>query len=58
MEAQIRFYENKLAYETDPSDLFEMLNAGQAVTVHRRAPSRSLCPRTHPRRRQPAAPAK
>lgn len=33
MEAQIKHYENKLAYEMDPSDLFEALNSGGKVVV-------------------------
>lgn len=31
MEEQIKFYENKLAFEMDPSDLFEALNNGEKV---------------------------
>jgi rhodanese-related sulfurtransferase len=31
MEAQIKHYENKLAYEMDPSDLFDALNNGEKV---------------------------
>ncbi len=31
MEAQIKHYENKLAFEMDPSDLFEALNNGEKV---------------------------
>jgi rhodanese-related sulfurtransferase len=31
MEAQIKHYENKLAFEMDPSDLFEALNKGEKV---------------------------
>ena len=31
MEDQIKFYENKLAFEMDPSDLFEALNNGEKV---------------------------
>lgn len=31
MEEQIKFYENKLAYEMDPSDLFDALNNGEKV---------------------------
>ena len=33
MEAQIRHYENKLAFEMDPSDLFEALNNGEKIVV-------------------------
>lgn len=29
MEAQIKYYENKLAFEMDPSDLFDALNNGE-----------------------------
>lgn len=31
MEAQIRHYENKLAFEMDPSDLFDAFNNGEKV---------------------------
>jgi rhodanese-related sulfurtransferase len=31
MEAQIKHYENKLAFEMDPSDLFEALSKGDKV---------------------------
>ncbi|MDR7211253.1 rhodanese-like domain-containing protein [Flavobacterium piscis] len=31
MEEQIKHYENKLAYEMDPSDLFDALNKGEKV---------------------------
>ncbi|WP_373285446.1 rhodanese-like domain-containing protein [Flavobacterium limi] len=31
MENQIKFYENKLAFEMDPSDLFEALNNGEKI---------------------------
>ncbi|WP_281636687.1 rhodanese-like domain-containing protein [Flavobacterium marginilacus] len=31
MEEQIKFYENKLAFEMDPSDLFDALNNGEKV---------------------------
>ena len=31
MDAQITHYENKLAFEMDPSDLFDALNAGEKV---------------------------
>jgi rhodanese-related sulfurtransferase len=31
MEAQIKHYENKLAFEMDPSDLFDALNNGEKV---------------------------
>nr|WP_315197778.1 rhodanese-like domain-containing protein [uncultured Flavobacterium sp.] len=31
MEAQIQYYENKLAFEMDPSDLFDALNNGEKV---------------------------
>jgi len=31
MEEQIKFYENKLAFEMDPSDLFDALNDGEKV---------------------------
>ncbi|MBP6385500.1 MAG: rhodanese-like domain-containing protein [Pseudarcicella sp.] len=33
MEAQIKHYENKLAYEMDPSDLFEALNNGDKIVA-------------------------
>ncbi len=33
MEAQIKHYENKLAFEMDPSDLFDALNSGENVIV-------------------------
>lgn len=31
MDAQIKYYENKLAFEMDPSDLFDALNNGEKV---------------------------
>jgi rhodanese-related sulfurtransferase len=31
MEEQIKYYENKLAFEMDPSDLFDGLNNGEKV---------------------------
>jgi rhodanese-related sulfurtransferase len=31
MEAQIKYYENKLAFEMDSSDLFEAINNGEKV---------------------------
>ncbi|NOT49874.1 MAG: rhodanese-like domain-containing protein [Chitinophagaceae bacterium] len=31
MDLQIKHYENKLAFETDPSDLFEALNNGGKI---------------------------
>ncbi len=31
MEAQMKHYQNKLAFEMDPSDLFEALNQGEKV---------------------------
>jgi rhodanese-related sulfurtransferase len=31
MQAQIKHYENKLAFEMDPSDLFDALNNGEKV---------------------------
>ncbi|MGB4776175.1 MAG: rhodanese-like domain-containing protein [Daejeonella sp.] len=31
MDSQIRHYENKLAFEMDPSDLFDALNNGEKV---------------------------
>ena len=31
MESQIKHYENKLAFEMDPSDLFDALNNGEKV---------------------------
>jgi len=31
MEAQIKHYENKLAFEMDPSDLFDAFNNGEKV---------------------------
>lgn len=31
MDAQIKHYENKLAFEMDPSDLFDALNKGENV---------------------------
>lgn len=31
METQIKYYENKLAFEMDPSDLFDALNNGEKV---------------------------
>jgi len=31
MEDQIKYYENKLAFEMDPSDLFDVLNNGEKV---------------------------
>ncbi|CAN1489288.1 PspE Rhodanese-related sulfurtransferase [Flavobacteriaceae bacterium] len=33
MEAQIKYYESKLAFEMDPSDLFDALNNGEKVTA-------------------------
>ena len=33
MEAQIKHYENKLAFEMDPSDLFDALNNGEKVVA-------------------------
>ncbi|OXA94804.1 rhodanese-like domain-containing protein [Flavobacterium hercynium] len=33
MEDQIKHYENKLAYEMDPSDLFEALSNGENIVV-------------------------
>ncbi len=33
MNEQIKFYEAKLAFEMDPSDLFEALNAGEKIVV-------------------------
>ncbi len=33
MEEQIKFYENKLAYEMDPADLFESLEANDNIVV-------------------------
>ena len=33
MDAQIKHYENKLAFEMDPSDLFDALNNGEKVVV-------------------------
>lgn len=33
MEAQIKHYENKLAFEMDPSDLFDALSNGEKVIV-------------------------
>ncbi len=33
MEAQVKYYENKLAYEIDASDLFEALNNLESITV-------------------------
>lgn len=33
MENQIKHYENKLAFEMDPSDLFDALNNGEKVIV-------------------------
>jgi len=33
MEKQIAYYENKLAYEMDPSDLFEALEKGKNMVV-------------------------
>lgn len=31
MEEQIKYYQNKLAFEMDPSDLFEALNNGEKI---------------------------
>jgi len=31
MEAQISFYQNKLSFELDPSDLFDLLNEGENI---------------------------
>ncbi len=33
MKNQIEFYQNKLAYEMDPSDLFEALEKGEDIIV-------------------------
>jgi len=33
MEAQIKHYENKLAFEMDPSDLYEALKNGENIIV-------------------------
>ena len=33
MENQIKHYQNKLAFEMDPSDLFEALNNGKKIVV-------------------------
>jgi len=33
MNAQIKHYEDKLAYEMDPSDLFEALNRGEKIVA-------------------------
>lgn len=33
MENQIKFYENKLAYEMDPSDLYHALQNGEDIVV-------------------------
>lgn len=33
METQIQYYENKLAFEMDPSDLFDALNNGEKVVA-------------------------
>ena len=33
MEAQINYYKNKLAFEMDPSDLFEALNNGEKIVA-------------------------
>jgi len=33
MEKQIEFYENKLAYEIDPSDLFEALEKNEEIII-------------------------
>jgi len=33
MDAQIKHYENKLAFEMDPSDLFDALNKGEKVVA-------------------------
>lgn len=33
MENQIQFYENKLAYEMDPSDLYHALKIGKDIVV-------------------------
>jgi rhodanese-related sulfurtransferase len=33
MTAQIQYYEKKLAFEMDPSDLFEALNNGKNIVV-------------------------
>lgn len=33
MEAQIKYYENKLAFEMDPSDLFDALKNGENIVV-------------------------
>ena len=31
MTSQLKYYEEKLAYETDPSDLFEAMNNGEMI---------------------------
>ena len=31
MNEQIRYYEDKLSYEMDPSDLFEAMNSGEKI---------------------------
>ena len=33
MNEQIKYYENKLKYEMDPSDLFDALNNGEKIVV-------------------------
>jgi rhodanese-related sulfurtransferase len=33
MNAQLKHYENKLAFEMDPSDLFEALNKGEKIVA-------------------------
>ena len=33
MNAQIKHYENKLAFELDPSDLFDSLNKGEKIVA-------------------------
>jgi rhodanese-related sulfurtransferase len=33
MNAQLKHYENKLAFEMDPSDLFQALNDGEKIVV-------------------------
>jgi rhodanese-related sulfurtransferase len=33
MESQIKYYQDKLAYEIDPADLYEAINTGEKVIV-------------------------
>ncbi len=33
MDTQIRYYENKLAYEMDSTDLFEAINSGEKIRI-------------------------